>query len=82
MTQLKKEIIENGIHYTLHGDYYFPDLNLPEAKQQAIGRYGRMRKAFLEESVIPVCTLGLSCLASCTAICRKSTGLAGIVWNG
>ena len=49
MTQLKKEIIENGIHYTLHGDYYFPDLNLPEAKQQAIGRYGRMRKAFLEE---------------------------------
>ena len=49
MTQLKKEIIENGIHYTLHGDYYFPDLNLPEASQQAIGRYGRMRKAYLEE---------------------------------
>ncbi len=49
MTQLKKEIIKNGIHYTLHGDYYFPDLNLPEAKQQAIGRYGRMRKAYLEE---------------------------------
>ena len=49
MTQLKKEIIENGIHYTLHGDYYFPDLNLPEAKQQAIGRYGRQRKAYLEE---------------------------------
>ena len=49
MTQLKKEIIENGIHYTLHGDYYFPDLNLPEAKQQAIGRYGRMHKAYLEE---------------------------------
>ena len=49
MTHLKKEIIENGIHYTLHGDYYFPDLNLPEARQQAIGRYGRMRKAYLEE---------------------------------
>ena len=26
MTNLEKEIIENGIHYTLHGDYYFPDL--------------------------------------------------------
>lgn len=25
MSELKKEIIENGIHYTLIGDYYFPD---------------------------------------------------------
>lgn len=25
MSELKKEIIENGIHYTLVGDYYFPD---------------------------------------------------------
>ena len=25
MSDLKKEIIENGIHYTLVGDYYFPD---------------------------------------------------------
>jgi len=49
MTNLKKEIIENGIQYTLHGDYYFPDLDLPEGSRQAIGRYGRMRKAYLEE---------------------------------
>ena len=49
MTNLKKEIIENGIHYTLHGDYYFPDLELPETPNQAIGRYGRMRKEYLEE---------------------------------
>ncbi|MBO5567511.1 MAG: TnpV protein [Clostridia bacterium] len=49
MTNLKKEITENGIHYTLHGDYYFPDLELPETSNQAIGRYGRMRKAYLEE---------------------------------
>lgn len=49
MTNLKKEIIENGIHYTLHGDYYFPDLELPETPNQVIGRYGRMRKAYLEE---------------------------------
>ena len=49
MTKLKKEINENGIHYTLHGDYYFPDLELPETPNQAIGRYGRMRKAYLEE---------------------------------
>ena len=49
MTNLKKEIIENGIHYTLHGDYYFPDLGLLEASYQTIGHYGRMRKAYLEK---------------------------------
>ena len=40
---------ENGIHYTLHGDYYFPDLDLPDSPRQTIGQYGRMRKAYLEE---------------------------------
>lgn len=30
----------NGLSYTLHGDYYFPDLELPE--QQPIGRWGRL----------------------------------------
>jgi len=49
MTNLKKEIIENDIHYTLHGDYFSPDLDLPEGSRQSIGRYGRMRKAYLEE---------------------------------
>ena len=49
MTNLKKEIIENGIHYTLHGDYYFPNLELPEVPLQAIGHYGRMRLNYLRE---------------------------------
>ncbi len=49
MTRFPKEMTENGIHYTLHGDYYFPDLDLPDSPRQAIGRYGRMRKAYLEE---------------------------------
>ena len=49
MTNLKKEIIENGILYTLHGDYYFPDLELPEVPLQAIGHYGRMRLNYLRE---------------------------------
>ena len=47
--KLPIEMTENGIHYTLHGDYYFPDLELSEAPRQAIGHYGRMRKAYLEE---------------------------------
>ena len=49
MTNLKKEIIENGIHYTLHGDYYFPDLELPDVPLQAIGHYGRIRLNYLQE---------------------------------
>lgn len=49
MTRFPKEMTENGIHYTLHGDYYFPDLDLPDFPRQTIGRYGRMRKAYLEE---------------------------------
>lgn len=49
MTNLKKEIIENGIHYTLRGDYYFPDLKVPEDSLQAIGRYGRMHLNYLQE---------------------------------
>lgn len=49
MTRFPKEMTENGIHYTLRGDYYFPDLALPESSRQAIGRYGRMRKTYLEE---------------------------------
>ena len=47
--QLPNEITENDIHYTLHGGYYFPDLVLPESPRQTIGRYGRMRKAYLKE---------------------------------
>ncbi len=47
--QLPIEMTENGIHYALHGDYYFPDLELPEAPHQTIGCYGRMRKAYLEK---------------------------------
>ena len=37
-----------GISYTLVGDYYIPDLKLPE-ESRPIGRWGRMHKAFLQE---------------------------------
>lgn len=49
MTRFPKEITENGIHYTLHGDYYFPDLGLPDSPRQTISHYGWMRKVYLEE---------------------------------
>lgn len=40
---------ENGIRYILQGDYYLPDLSLPEQEYFYIGKYGRLRKAYLEK---------------------------------
>lgn len=48
MEHLPKKIHQNGINYTLVGDYYIPDLRLPE-ESRPIGRWGRMHKAFLQE---------------------------------
>ena len=49
MKTLPIEMTENGIHYTLHGDYYFPNLTLPETGKRPIGHYGRMRLDYLRE---------------------------------
>ncbi len=40
---------KNVLTYTLHGDYYFPNLNLSDADKASIGRYGRMRLAYLRD---------------------------------
>ena len=40
---------QNGLRYTLHGDYYLPDLVLPETEYPPLGKYGRMRKTYLME---------------------------------
>ena len=39
---------KNGLSYTLHGDYYLPDLVLREEKP-TYGKYGMLRKQFLKE---------------------------------
>lgn len=48
MKELKERITENGIDYILVGDYYIPDLKLPE-EDRPIGRYGRMHRDYLKE---------------------------------
>ena len=41
---------ETGISYTLHGDYYLPDLILPPEKDnRPIGMWGRMHRQYLME---------------------------------
>ena len=39
---------KNGLSYTLHGDYYLPDLVLNE-EESSYGKYGMLRKQFLKE---------------------------------
>lgn len=38
-----------NITYSQCGDYLIPNLVLPEAEQQPIGKYGRMRKRYLRD---------------------------------
>lgn len=47
---MKKQIYDekNGMGYTLHGDYYLPDLVLRE-EEPTYGKYGTLRKQFLKE---------------------------------
>ena len=47
---MKKHIYDesNGLSYTLHGDYYLPDLVINE-EEPTYGKYGIMRKKFLKE---------------------------------
>ena len=42
---------QTGISYTLHGDYYLPDLKLPESEdKRSIGRWGRMHGDYLKKN--------------------------------
>lgn len=41
---------QTGISYTLHGDYYLPDLVLPEDEdKRTIGKWGKLRKSYLQQ---------------------------------
>ena len=38
-----------GIEYHLEGDYYIPNLEIPEQEAVTLSKYGRMRLGFLKE---------------------------------
>ncbi len=48
MGELKKRITENGIDYILAGDYYIPDLKLPE-ENRPIRYFGRLHRDYLKQ---------------------------------
>lgn len=39
-----------NLTYTQCGDYYFPDIRLAHTETQSLGKYGRMRRTFLEQN--------------------------------
>ena len=47
---MKEKFIENGIKYERNGDYYIPNLTVPDDKIYNIGKYGRMHERFLKEN--------------------------------
>ena len=38
------------LNYTKNGDYLIPDIQLSVQEQKPLGKYGRMRRAFLQEN--------------------------------
>ena len=47
---MKERFIENGIEYVRNGDYYIPNLTVPDDKVYNIGKYGRMHAIFIKEN--------------------------------
>ena len=41
--------MKNPMNYIQNGDYLIPDLKLSEQPTKPLGKYGRMRKAYLQE---------------------------------
>ena len=61
MKELKPRIHENGIDYILVGDYYVPDLKLPE-EHRPVGKWGNLHRAYLKQyRPAEYSTLVLSC---------------------
>ena len=52
MSELKPRIHDeaNGLDYVLAEDYYIPVIELSEDDDRPIGRWGRMHRAYLEET--------------------------------
>ena len=52
MNELKPRIHDEdtGLDYILVGDYYIPAIELPEDDDRPIGKWGRMHRAYLEET--------------------------------
>lgn len=46
---MKERITSNDINYTLQGDYYLPNLKLPEQDNRPIGIWGERHKRYIKQ---------------------------------
>ena len=69
MKELKPRIHENGMDYVLVGDYYVPDLKLPE-ERRPIGHWGRLHQSYLKLH------RPMACTASWSVISRTIKGIS------
>ena len=49
---MKENFIENGIEYVSNGDYYIPNLTVPDEKVYKTGKYGRMHGAWRAPEIV------------------------------
>ena len=47
---MKEKFIKNGIEYVRNGDYYIPNLTVPDDKVYNISKYGRLHSIFIKEN--------------------------------
>ena len=47
---MRERFMENGIEYVRNGDYYIPNLTVPDDKDYNIGKYGRLHSIFIKEN--------------------------------
>ncbi len=47
---MKSLFEQNGGTYTKVGDYYIPNVTVPDTKEYNIGKYGRLHRKFLKEN--------------------------------
>lgn len=45
---MKDKFIKNGIEYVRQGDYYIPNLTVPDETEYQIGKYGNLKRTFLK----------------------------------
>ena len=67
--------------YTQCGDYFIPDLVLSDTKEYHIGKYGRLRRAYLKEHRPILYTDLIVTEKLFPPIWRKSTPPAGSGWK-
>ena len=49
---MKSIFEQNGGTYTKVGNYYIPNISVPEIKKYNIGKYGRMHAKFIKKTDI------------------------------